>query len=160
MRLWAMGYDIFNDPVMGDLTETTVLPSGSVRHAATLGGWPLAVRAASTDVKTAVARIREITAAAAQRERAMARHPYLPALRALYDEPAIQQRMPLYQEILPFVDAGGLAIRPAKVAGARYPQVSSAYATAVASVLYAGVDAAAALAELEQTLVALLRGDA
>jgi hypothetical protein len=55
------------------------------------------------------------------------------------------------------IEAGGLAVRPAKIAGARYSQVSTAYSTTVAAVLYDGKDAATALAELEQTLAALLR---
>ena len=58
------------------------------------------------------------------------------------------------------MEDGGLAIRPAKVAGRRYPQMSAAYVAAVASVLYEGVDAAAALAQLATTLTALLDGDA
>ena len=159
MRLWSVGYPVFEDTAVGDLTGVTVLPAGAARHAALLGGWPPAVRAASADPDAAIKLIRDIISPAAQRARALARNPQPPALRALYDDPDVYGRMPHFRELLALAENGGMAIRPAKAAGRRYPQVSAAYVAAVASVLYEGVDAAAALAELQEILVRLLAND-
>ena len=159
MRLWTVGYPILDDPVVGDCTGLTVLPAGAARHAATLGGWPLTIRAAAADPGKALKLLMDITSEPAQRARALAQNPHPPSLRALYDDPELLARHPIYRQILALIEAGGLAIRPAKVAGRRYPQVSSAYTKAVAAVLYAGEDAATAMAQLAETLVSLLADD-
>lgn len=156
MRLWLGGHPIFEDPKIGDLTGVTVLPRGAAGHAGTLGFWPLTVRLNTPVLAGAVKLIKEICAPAVQRARALSMNPTPPTLRALYDDPAVLARFSLYREALALVEAGGLAIRPAKIAGARYSQVSTAYSTAVAGVLYDGKDAATALAELEQRLATLL----
>ena len=159
MRLWLGGHPVSEDPRIGDLTGVTVLPRGAAGHAGTLGCWPLTVRPNTPVLAGAVKLIKDICAPATQRTRALSSNPTPPTLRALYDDPAVQARFPLYREVLALVETGGLAVRPAKIAGARYSQVSTAYSTAVASVLYDGKDAAAAMAELEQTLAALLLPD-
>jgi trehalose/maltose transport system substrate-binding protein len=159
MRLWLGGHPVSEDPRIGDLTGVTVLPRGAAGHAGTLGCWPLTVRPNTPVLAGAVKLIKDICAPATQRTRALSSNPTPPTLRALYDDPAVQARFPLYREVLALVETGGLAVRPAKIAGARYSQVSTAYSTAVASVLYDGKDAATAMAELEQTLAALLLPD-
>ncbi|MFN3332057.1 MAG: extracellular solute-binding protein, partial [Caldilinea sp.] len=158
MRLWSIGHPILETPGIGDLTGVTVLPRGAACHAGTLGIWPLTVRLNTHALTDAVRLIRETCSLSAQRAHALSKHPIPPALRALYDDPTVQAHSPLYREVLTLVEHDGLAIRPAQIARARYPQVSNAYATAVAHILYEGADAAATLANLEQTLHALLNG--
>ena len=159
MRLWSVGYPISDDPAIGDVTGMTVLPAGAARHAATLGGWPVAVRGTARDPAGAAAMIRDIVSPAAQRVRALGAHPQAPTLRALYDDPEVCARTSFYQELLCLVESGDLAIRPVREAGLRYPQLSAAYSAAMASVLYDGVDAAEALARLESELVGILAAD-
>lgn len=158
MRSWAVGHPLLEAPEIGDLTGVTVLPRGATGHAGTLGIWPLTVRLNTHALADAVKLIKETCALSTQRAHALSKHPIPPALRALYDDPAVQAHSPLYREVLALVEHGGLAIRPALIARARYPQVSNAYAAAVARILYEGADAAATLVDLEQTLHAILDG--
>lgn len=157
MRLWSVSFPVLDETVIGDLSGVTVLPAGSAGHAGVLGGWPLGVRLAGEVSHRSIALIDELTSASAQRQRALMRNPYPPTLRALYDDPEIKERVPLLQEILVMVEGGGLAIRPAKAAGKRYTSVSRAYSNAVRAVLFAGVDAEEALADLEQVLIGILQ---
>lgn len=155
MRLWVVGYSIFEHEIIGPRTRITLLPRGAVRHAATLGGWPLAVRRETRRPAEVFALIKEIAGYAMQRQRAFYRHVHLPTLAALYDDPVMLVRTPVFREIKGLVESGGLAIRPSQVAGKRYGQLSNLYVKAVNTILYEGADAGATLAALEQQLVAL-----
>ncbi|MBK8049943.1 MAG: extracellular solute-binding protein [Anaerolineales bacterium] len=162
MRIWAMPIRMWADPVpivadswVVDVTGVTLMPCGAVRHAATLGGWPLAIRRDSRDTGAAIKLIKMLASPEAQRQRALLSDPYLPTRYALYNDPTISATYPLLNEVRFLIQHGGFAVRPAKVAGPLYPQVSRAYSKAVAKILYDGADAAETLAALEQQLVAL-----
>jgi DNA-binding SARP family transcriptional activator/predicted ATPase/ABC-type glycerol-3-phosphate transport system substrate-binding protein len=156
VRLWHDGYPIHIYHALGDRIGVTVLPAGSVRHAATLGGWPLAVRRESADRQQAIYLIKEIASFPRQRQRALHDQPTLPSLVSLYTDPEVLAHAPILGEVMQLIDNGGLAVRPAKVTGARYPQISIATMKAVSSVLYENADAAEAMADLAATLAVVL----
>jgi trehalose/maltose transport system substrate-binding protein len=77
----------------------------------------------------------------------------LPTISDLYDHPEVAAIHPYLPQIKEIFSAGNIVVRPSKVCGKLYPQVSKAYSTAVHSILTGQVEAATAVAELEAQLV-------
>ncbi|MBK8049947.1 MAG: extracellular solute-binding protein [Anaerolineales bacterium] len=162
MRLWTTPFSMWPAPVyraaganLVDVTGVTLLPSGTTRRAATLGGWPFAIRRDSRDQASALNLIGALASPEAQRQRALLDEFHLPSLRRLYFDADISAKHPLTTEVLELIEAGGLAIRPTKVAGDLYPHVANAYGRAVAKILYDGANPAETLALLEEQLTAI-----
>jgi DNA-binding SARP family transcriptional activator/ABC-type glycerol-3-phosphate transport system substrate-binding protein/predicted ATPase len=155
MRMWSVVYSLVKRSERGDRVSATILPAGAVRHAAALGGWPLAVRRECEDLSRAARLLQSIAGTSAQRRRALWPQPEAPSLTSLYHDAELLAHTPLFRELYQLIERGGLAVRPAKVAGALYPKVSTATMRAVASILYGGVDAGKAVALLAAQLAAL-----
>jgi trehalose/maltose transport system substrate-binding protein len=155
MRFWSGFGNRYFGSQMGEVTKITLLPSGSVRRAATLGGAPLGVHRATEHYEKAIELIRERASIRAQRMTTRHSITDLPARFALYDDPQLLAVNPELPAIRDLIASGGMAVRPNKIAGSLYPEVVAAYAQTVAAVLSGQADAAPALAELALTLTAL-----
>jgi predicted ATPase/DNA-binding SARP family transcriptional activator/ABC-type glycerol-3-phosphate transport system substrate-binding protein len=155
VRLWSAYLMLRMQPDMGPTTVVTVLPRGSACHASTLGGRPLVVLRSFPQRAEAFALLKEICAPAAQRARLLRRDIRPPTIQGLYDDPAVLAIHPYLEDIHRLIETGGLAVRPAKVTGALYPQVSALYADTVTEILTGRAEAMPTLLALEQQLVAL-----
>lgn len=152
MRMWSVyPYTLLQEPLRS-ATTVTVLPRGSARHAATLGGWPLVVHRSVRQQQEAYSLIREIASPAAQPARQRWDKTRLPVNLDLWQDPEILAIYSHLPEIHQLVASGGLAVRPIRVAHKLYGEVSTLYAKAVTAILSGRQKAAPALAELAHTL--------
>ena len=135
-------------------TAVTIMPRAEGGHAATLGGWPAVIVNFARHPEEAITLMRQTTGYEAQLRRALEPFPLPPSIVELYDHPQVLARHPHLADIKRLI-ANGLVIRPAKVTGKLYPQVSRAYSNSVHSILTGQLDAATALADLEKKLVDL-----
>ncbi|ADR35964.1 extracellular solute-binding protein family 1 [Oceanithermus profundus DSM 14977] len=153
MRNWPYAYSLGNSadsPIKGKF-DVTVLPKGGPngQHAATLGGWQLAVSRFSKHPKEAVDLIVYLTGYDEQKRRAI-EGSYLPTRPALYKDNDVLTAMPFMGRLYDvFVNA---VPRPSAQTKQKYNQVSSAFWTAVHNVLVGQIDAATSLRMLEQQL--------
>jgi trehalose/maltose transport system substrate-binding protein len=159
MRNWPYAWALAQSegsPVKGKI-GLAALPKGGAdgRHAATLGGWQLAVSKYSRHPELAAALVMYLTSPAEQKRRALS-GAYNPTLPSLYQDPEILQANPsigtLYET---FVNA---VTRPSPVAGPRYNQISFEFWSAVYTVLTGKTPAQDSLARLEQTLQRISHG--
>jgi trehalose/maltose transport system substrate-binding protein len=154
MRNWPYAYSegqAAGSPIK-DKFAVTVLPKADTaqgRHAATLGGWQLAVSRFSQHQAQAAALVKYLTSAQVETERAV-KGSFLPSRLALYDSSAIEEAHPFIHQLKP-VFASAVA-RPATATKDKYNQVSSAFWTAVHNVLAGQAQANQALAGLKQQL--------
>ena len=79
----------------------------------------------------------------------------LPTLTALYDDPQVIAAAPHFAEVKQVLHTGSFIRRPSRITGLNYVELSHRYTESVRRILTRRVDAATALADLEQTLVAL-----
>jgi trehalose/maltose transport system substrate-binding protein len=90
MRNWPYAWALLNaqNSDLRGKVEIAPLPRGGLRggHAATLGGWQLAVSRHSKNQEAAIDFVRYLTSAAEQKRRAIAGS-YAPTIPALYDDP-------------------------------------------------------------------------
>ncbi len=154
MRNWPYAYALGNSPespIKGKF-DVTVLPKASTpegRHAATLGGWQLAVSRFSKHKKEAVSLVLYLTGYNEQKRRAIY-GTFLPTRPALYQDPDVLSAAPFMGRLYDvFVNA---VPRPSAQTKKKYNQVSSAFWTAVHSVLEGKASAEMALAQLERQL--------
>ncbi len=153
MRNWPYAYSLGNSkdsPIKGKF-DVTVLPKGGPdgQHAATLGGWQLAVSRFSKHPKEAVDLVVYLTGYEEQKRRAI-KGSFLPTRPALYKDPDVLAANPFMGKLYDvFVNA---VPRPSAQTKQKYNQVSSAFWTAVHNVLVGQVDAATSLRMLEQQL--------
>ena len=117
MRFWSGFGNRYFGSQMGEVTKITLLPSGSVRRAATLGGAPLGVHRATEHYAKAIELIREIASIRAQRMTTRHSITDLPARFALYDDPQLLAVHPELPAIRDLIAGGGMAVRPNKIAG-------------------------------------------
>lgn len=155
MRMWsAYSGNRWFDP-MRPVTAIAVLPQGAACHAATLGGWPMAVHISFQQRNEAYELIKTIISPEVQRLRAQRTGFRLPVLAALYHDKETLESYPFLPDVYRVITDGGMAVRPHVVAGAKYGQVSQLYAESVAAILRKEIDAGAALARLELALAEL-----
>ncbi len=154
MRNWPYAYALGNSPespIKGKF-DVTVLPKAATpegRHAATLGGWQLAVNRFSKHKKEAVDLILYLTSYNEQKRRAIYGS-YLPTRPALYKDPDVLSAVPFMGRLYDvFVNA---VPRPSAQTKKKYNQVSAAFWTAVHSVLEGKASAEMALRQLEMQL--------
>ena len=155
MRLWTGFLAARFRGAMQSETEVCIAPRGSVRHAATLGGWPLVVHKSFRQRGEAIELMKAVGSPETQRWRATQGDGAAPSILALYHDPSIVAVHPVLQAVHMVIAEGGLAQRPIAVAGTRYTQVAALYANTVTSILRGEVEAAPALADLERQLVEL-----
>lgn len=129
--------------------DATVLPTGGTGHAATLGGWHLAVSKYSRHPKEAIEYLRFLTSEEVQRRRALEAS-LLPARVKLYDDAELAQKIPLVRTMKQvFLEA---VPRPSAAAGADYNEVSTYYFQSVHQILTHEKSADQALRELDESL--------
>ena len=134
-----------------DKFDTTVLPAGKSGRASTLGGAGLAVSRFSAHPREAVELVRYLSRRDVQSKRSRVLF-VPPTLPALYDAPDVIGPNPGFAQMRQALRTGIVA-RPSTVTGAKYPDVSEAYAQAVHSVLTGEKRAAEAAASLENELI-------
>jgi trehalose/maltose transport system substrate-binding protein len=159
MRNWPYAWALGNAPdseVKGKI-GVTVLPMGGTdgKHAATLGGWQLAVSKYSKNPKIAADLVAYLTSYNEQKRRAI-KGSYNPTIAKLYKDPEVLAASPFFGDLYEtFTHA---IARPSRVTGAKYNQVSSEFFNAVHAVLSGNTNAAASLRALERRLDRLSRG--
>jgi trehalose/maltose transport system substrate-binding protein len=133
------------------------LPRGGEdgRHAATLGGWQLAVSRYSENPEIAADLVMHLTSAEEQKRRAIIGS-YNPTIPALYEDPEVLEANPFFGDLYEtFVSA---VPRPSTATGGSYNQMSNEFWNAVHTVLTGQQSAADSLAALENTLNRMSRG--
>ena len=130
------------------------LPFGASGHgAATLGGWQLAVSKYSANPDAAAAVAVYLASAAEQKIRAV-EGSFNPTVMSLYEDEEVLAAAPFFGSLYDvFINA---VARPSTLSAPNYNAVSTAYFTAVHSILTGQEDAAVALELLELDLADLL----
>ena len=159
MRNWPYAWSLAqgeDSPVRGRVGVTR-LPRGGEdgRHAATLGGWQLAVSRYSAQPALAADLVGYLTSPGEQKRRAIVGS-FNPTLPELYEDPEVLAANPFMGEL--YATFRTAVARPSAVTGIKYNQVSSAFWNAVHRVLAGRMDADASLGELERTLERLSWG--
>lgn len=153
MRNWPYAWSLVNgadSPVKGKV-GVMPLPKGNEqgRHAATLGGWQLAVSKYSKHPEEAAALVMYLSSEAVQKERAID-GAYNPTIPSLYQDKDVLEANPFFadlQEVL-----ANATPRPSTVTALKYPEVSAAFWNAVHEVLSGQAKAADSLKKLEGRL--------
>lgn len=151
MRNWPYAYGLGNseDSAVAGLFDVALLPTGAAEtRAATQGGWQMGVSkyAENTDAAAAVAIY--FTSATVQKYRGL--ESYLPTIESLYSDEDILAASPHWADLYPIL--ANTVARPSTVSGEAYNEVSTAFFSAVHSVLIGEEDAATALELLELDL--------
>jgi trehalose/maltose transport system substrate-binding protein len=159
MRNWPYAWSLSqgeNSAVQGKV-GIAPLPKGGAdgRHAATLGGWQMAVSQYSPNQEAAIALVLYLTGPEVQKQRAIDLS-LLPTRQSLYEDPDILKANPFFGEMKEIL-ANAVA-RPSTVTGSKYNQVSSEFFNAVHVVLSGSKSAEQSLAALESSLKRLSRG--
>jgi trehalose/maltose transport system substrate-binding protein len=156
MRNWPYAYSIGNaddSPIKG-LFDVSPLPFGASGHgAATLGGWQLAVSKYSDNPDAAAAVAVFMTGYDQQKNRAIVGS-YNPTIMSLYQDEDVLAATPFFGSLYDvFINT---VARPSTLSAPNYNQVSTAYFSAVHSILTGDEDAAVALELLELDLQDML----
>jgi trehalose/maltose transport system substrate-binding protein len=134
-----------------DKAGATSVPGGRVARVATLGGFGLGISKTSAHREEAVKLVKFLTDREAR----------LNTERAQYEPPARPEAFELPTLLKAYArvykpgenQGGGVVVRPSNIAGAKYDEVSEAYARAVHAVLTGKAKAPQAAADLEKELV-------
>jgi trehalose/maltose transport system substrate-binding protein len=157
MRNWPYAYSLgmAPDTAITGRFAVTPLPAGDIeggRPAATLGGWQLGVSRYSQNPQLAADVALFLASYDEQKIRAV-EGSLNPTIMALYEDADVLEAVPFFGDLFDvFVNA---VARPSTATAPNYAQVSSAFYTAVHSVLTGQEDAETALAILELDLEAL-----
>ncbi len=133
--------------------DVTLLPRDKKGRAGTLGGSGLGVSRFSEHVREAIELVRFLCRRDIEMKWAVV-FSEPPTLPELYDVPEIVEANP-YLGRLKRSFQNGSVVRPAKIAGRKYPEVSTSYFRAVHAVLTKEKNAVDAAKELEEELVRL-----
>jgi trehalose/maltose transport system substrate-binding protein len=158
MRNWPYAYLLGNsaDSAVAGKFDVTTLPMGDgegAQSAATLGGWNVAVSRYGDNQDVAIDLALYLASAEGQKQRAL-NEGNLPTIISLYEDPEILEANPYFarwQEV--FQNA---VPRPSAPTQENYNEVSTAFFTAVHSVLSGEEEAADALEDLEADLEDIL----
>lgn len=158
MRNWPYAYLLGQgeDSAVAGNFDVAPLPMGEgegATSAACLGGWNVAVSEYSDNKEIATDFVLYLASLEAQKQRAI-NEGNLPTIQALYEDPDVLEANPFFdrwEEV--FLNA---VPRPSAPAGKDYNEVSTAFFTAVHSVLSGEEEAAAALEDLEADLEDIL----
>ena len=153
MRNWPYAWALLNaeDSALRGKVAVAPLPRGGPRgsHAATLGGWQLAVSRHSANREAAIDLVRYLTSAAEQKRRAIA-GAYAPTIPALYRDPEVLAANPFFADLAAALPDA--VARPSAVTGKHYPQVSTLFWEAAHATLIGNGSARDNLARLEDRL--------
>ena len=158
MRNWPYAWSLGNgaDSKIKGKIGVAPLPMGgaSGKHAATLGGWQLAVSKYSKNPEAAASLVMYMTSAEVQKDRAI-RGSYNPTIPALYKDKAVLDANPFFGSLYDvFVSA---VPRPSTATGLKYPEVSAAFWNATSDVLSGNATAEDSLKKLEGKLKQIKR---
>jgi trehalose/maltose transport system substrate-binding protein len=153
MRNWPYAWALLegaDSPVAGNV-GVAPLPRGGAKgaHAATLGGWQLAVSRHSKAPEAAVDLIRYLTSAAEQKRRAIA-GAYAPTIPSLYRDPEVLTANPFFAQLGQVLEDA--VARPSALTGRQYAQVSTLFWEAAHATLSGHGSARANLASLADRL--------
>lgn len=159
MRNWPYAWSVMNQDgsVVKGKVGVLMLPKGGAagRHAATLGGWQLAVSRYSKNPALAADLVMYLTGAQVQKYRAI-KGSFNPTIPALYQDKDIIKASPFMAELYPtFASA---VPRPSTVTASKYNQVSNQFWNAAHDVLSGNSKAPDALAQLDGVLKRLSAG--
>jgi trehalose/maltose transport system substrate-binding protein len=151
---WSMAQD---DPNLKDKVGVIALPKGGAdgRHAATLGGWQLAVSKYSKHPEIAADLALHLASKEVQKQRAIDGS-LNPTIGELYKDQDVLTKTPFFGQLYDtFVNA---VPRPSTATGAKYNQVSNEFFNAVHAVLSGKAAADKSLADLQTKLDEMSRG--
>jgi trehalose/maltose transport system substrate-binding protein len=159
MRNWTYAWALSQgeDSTVKGKVGIAPLPKGGEdgRHAATLGGWQLAVSKYSANPEVAAELVMYLAGPEVQKHRAIELS-LLPTLPSLYEDADILKANPFFADMKEIL-ADAVA-RPSTVTGSKYNQVSSEFFNAVHAVLSGSSSAEQSLSSLESSLKRLSRG--
>jgi len=147
------------DSVIKDKFDVVPNPKGDgegARNADCLGGWQMMASKYSKNLDAAKAFCQFMTTKEVQKSRAIELS-VLPTVSSLYDDPDVLAAQPFFGK-LKDVFTGGAVARPSTAAGEYYPDVSSAYFTAVNQIL-TGADTKSTLSDLEGKIKDIMAGN-
>ncbi|ACY15648.1 ABC transporter substrate-binding protein [Haliangium ochraceum] len=159
MRNWPYAWGMAQaDDNMKDKVGVIALPKGGDggTHAATLGGWGLAVSKYTKNEAAAADLVKHLTSAEVQKMRAI-EGSFNPTIDSLYKDQQVLEATPFFGTLYETF-ANAAVPRPAAQTGSKYNQVSNAFWNASYDVLSGKTKAADSLAELETKLNDLSRG--
>ena len=159
MRNWPYVWKLVQDDAnMSDKVGVTELPKGGAdgKHAATLGGWGLAVSKYTEHQAEAIDLVKFLTSSEVQKMRAV-EGSYNPTIDALYKDEQVLAAAPFFGTLYETFSTASVP-RPASQTGTKYNQASSAFWNAVYEVLSGNQPAAESLAALETKLNDISRG--
>jgi len=159
MRNWPYAWNLANgaDSPIKDKVGVVALPKGGAngRHAATLGGWQLAVSKYSKSQAQAADLVVYLTSTAEQKRRAI-EGSYNPTIASLYKDKEVLAAVPFFGSLYEtFVNA---VPRPSTPTGTKYNQVSSEFWNTTSAVLSGQAEPAAAVKALDEKLTRMGRG--
>jgi trehalose/maltose transport system substrate-binding protein len=155
MRNWPYAYALSNgeDSAVAGKFGVTLLPTGEAGlRAATQGGWQLGVSRYAENPDAAAAVAIYYTSPTVQKYRSL--EAYLPTAMSLYSDPDLLEANPYYADLFPVLS--NTVTRPSTVTAERYNEVSTAFFSAVHSVLTGEQDGATAMELLELDLEEIL----
>ena len=160
MRNWpyALGLAESPDSPVRGKVGVSPLPEGTgtgARHAATLGGWQIAVSKYSHHQKLA-AELAVFLTSKASIKRWAVEGGYTPPIPSLYQDPDVLRANPTFPELLPIFQSA--VARPSSVTGTKYDAVSHDVFNAAYEVISGQSKAAAALSDLDRQLHRVERG--
>lgn len=158
MRNWPYAWALAQgagSPVRGKVGVARLPAGPGGRHAATLGGWQLAVSKFSAHKRAAADLVLYLTSRAEQKRRAIA-YTFNPTMPSLFHDPEVLAAAPFLARLQPsFATA---VARPSAVVKRRYNEVSAAFWTSVHAVLAGEARPGPALHRLSLTLRRLGHG--
>jgi trehalose/maltose transport system substrate-binding protein len=155
MRNWPYAYSIGQDPKSSKIVGkfgVTVLPHGSGKSVATVGGWQLGVNKYSKHVDAAIEFVRYATSAAAQKFNAIT-NTNVPTIPAVGKDPAVVKKNPYLN---PAIASVPRVARPSTILGAHYNEGSKAIYQGINQILN-GRPANSVLPSIESKLNRILR---
>ena len=155
MRNWPYAYALSNgeDSAVAGNFGVALLPQGAAGlSAATQGGWQLGVSRYAENPEAAAAVAIYFASPTVQKYRAL--ESYLPTAMSLYSDAELLEANPFFADLFPVLS--NTVTRPSTVTAARYNEVSTAFFTAVHSVLTGEQDGATAMELLELDLQTIL----
>jgi trehalose/maltose transport system substrate-binding protein len=156
MRNWPYAYSLsLQSEALGEgKVGVAALPFGASGHgSATLGGWQIAVSKYSENPDAAAAFAVYVTSTQEQKRRAI-KGSFNPTIMSLYEDEEVLEAVPFFGSLYDvFINA---VARPSTITSDKYNEVSTAYFTAVHSILTGDEDADTALTLLELDLEEIL----
>lgn len=160
MRNWPYAWNLAqaeNSPIK-DKVGIAALPMGGKdgQHAATLGGWQLAVSKYSRNPALAADLVQYLTSYEEQKRRVIqSAGGYNPTIPELYQDDDVIEKVPQVIDLY-HVFASSVP-RPSTVTGDKYGQVSNAFFNSVHTVLSGSADSVSATRDLQRKLTRIMK---